>query len=193
MLAQHYLRREHGNAMRQYEFRFIRKNGEIRHALITVDLIPGTTQSLASLIDITDRKLAEEQLLQREQQYRFIADNSLDVITRLSIDFLCLYASPAITPLLGYSEIELLGKYLLSLIHPDDLEQSWNTLDAVARSGSVQLTLTFRLRHKDGHYSWFESTVRIIRDEKTGRVREYLCISRDITGRTSSGKDTAGD
>ena len=193
MLAQHYLRREHGNAMRQYEFRFIRKNGEIRHVLITVDLIPGTTQSLASLIDITDRKLAEEQLLQREQQYRFIADNSLDVITRLSIDFLCLYASPAITPLLGYSEIELLGKYLLSLIHPDDLEQSWNTLDAVARSGSVQLTLTFRLRHKDGHYSWFESTVRIIRDEKTGRVREYLCISRDITARKSSGTDTAGE
>lgn len=193
MLAQHYLRREHGNAMRQYEFRFIRKNGEIRHVLITVDLIPGTTQSLASLIDITDRKLAEEQLLQREQQYRFIADNSLDVITRLSIDFLCLYASPAITPLLGYSEIELLGKYLLSLIHPDDLEQSWNILDAVVRSGSAQLTLTFRLRHKDGHYSWFESTVRIIRDEKTGRVREYLCISRDITARNSSRKDTAGD
>jgi PAS domain S-box-containing protein len=193
MLAQHYLRREHGNAMRQYEFRFIRKNGEIRHVLITVDLIPGTTQSLASLIDITDRKLAEEQLLQREQQYRFIADNSLDVITRLSIDFLCLYASPAITPLLGYSEIELLGKYLLSLIHPDDLEQSWNTLDAVVRSGSAQLTLTFRLRHKDGHYSWFESTVRIIRDEKTGRVREYLCISRDITARKSSGTDTAGE
>ena len=193
MLAQHYLRREHGNAMRQYEFRFIRKNGEIRHVLITVDLIPGTTQSLASLIDITDRKLAEEQLLQREQQYRFIADNSLDVITRLSIDFLCLYASPAITPLLGYSEIELLGKYLLSLIHPDDLEQSWNTLDAVVRSGSAQLTLTFRLRHKDGHYSWFESTVRIIRDEKTGRVREYLCISRDITARTSSKRDPAGE
>ena len=117
-------------------------------------------------------RLADEQLLQREQQYRFIADNSLDIITRLSTDFICLYVSPAITPLLGYSEIELLGKYLLTLIHPEDLEQSWNTLDAVVRSGSAQITLTFRLRHKDGHYSRFESTVRIIRDEKTGRVRE---------------------
>ena len=160
-----------------------RKNGDIRHVLITVDLIPGTTQTVASLIDITDRRLADEQLLQREQQYRFIADNSLDIITRLSTDFICLYVSPAITPLLGYSEMELLGKYLLALIHPEDLEQSWNTLDAIVRSGSAQLTLTFRLRHKDGHYSWFESTVRIIRDEKTGRVREYLCISRDITAR----------
>lgn len=193
MLARHYRRREGGDVPRQYEFRFLRRNGDVREVLITIDLIPGTTQSVASMIDITDRKLAEEQLLQREQQYRFIADNSLDVITRLSIDFLCLYVSPAITPLLGYSEIELLGKYLLSLIHPDDLEQSWNTLDAVARSGAVQLTLTFRLRHKDGHYSWFESTVRIIRDEKTGRVREYLCISRDITARKTTITGTGGD
>ncbi|MDD1680745.1 MAG: PAS domain S-box protein [Methanoregula sp.] len=192
MLARHYQRRERADIPRQYEFRFIRRNGDIRQVLITIDLIPGTTQTVASLIDITDRKLADEQLLQREQQYRFIADNSLDIITRLSIDFLCLYVSPAITPLLGYSEIELLGKYLLSLIHPEDLEQSWNTLDTVVRSGSAQLTLTFRLRHKDGHYSWFESTVRIIRDEKTGRVREYLCISRDITARKSAGKDAGG-
>lgn len=193
MLARHYQRRERADVSRQYEFRFVRRNGDVRRVLITIDLIPGTTQTVASLLDITDRRLADEQLLQREQQYRFIADNSLDIITRLSIDFLCLYVSPAITPLLGYSEIELLGKYLLTLIHPKDLEQSWNTLDTVVRSGSAQLTLTFRLRDKGGHYSWFESTVRIIRDEKTGRVREYLCISRDITTRGQSGKDTGGD
>ena len=89
--------------------------------------------------------------------------------------------------------MELLGKYLLALIHPEDLERSWNTLDTVVQSGSAQIILTFRLRNKDGHYSRFESTVRIIRDEKTGRVREYLCISRDITGRKSSGTDGGAD
>ena len=141
MLARHYQRREGGKmSPRQYEFRFIPRNGDIRQVLITIDLIPGTNQTVASLIDITDRRMADEQLLQREQQYRFIADNSLDIITRHTTDFLCLYVSPAITPLLGYSEMELLGKYLLALVHPDDLEQSWNTLDAVVRSGSAQVT-----------------------------------------------------
>jgi PAS domain S-box-containing protein len=193
MLARHYQRRERPDVPRQYEFRFIRRNGDIRRVLITIDLIPETTQTVASLLDITDRCIADEQLLQREQQYRFIADNSLDVITRLSTDFLCLYVSPAITPLLGYNEIELLGKYLLSFMHPEDLELNWNILEAVVRSGSAQITLTFRLRHKDGHYSRFESTVRIIRDEKTGRVREYLCISRDITARKQEGKESGGD
>jgi len=89
--------------------------------------------------------------------------------------------------------MELLGKYFLSFMHPEDLEQNWNILDAVVRSGSAQITLTFRLRHKDGHYSWFESTVRIIRDERTRRVREYLCISRDITARKQEGKESGGD
>jgi PAS domain S-box-containing protein len=192
MLARHYQRREREDVPRQYEFRFVRRNGDIRRVLITIDMIPGTTQAVASLIDITDRELADEQLLEREQQYRFIADNSLDVITRLTTDFICLYVSPAITPLLGYSEVELLGKYLLSYMHPEDLESGWNTLDAVVRSGSAQLTLTSRLRHREGHYAWFESTVRIIRDEKTRRVREYLCISRDITARKSAEEKSSG-
>ena len=183
MLARHYRRRERNDVPRQYEFRFLRKNGDLRRALVTVDLIPGTRQTIASLTDVTDSRIADEQLLEREQQYRFIADNSLDIITRLSTDFICLYVSPAITPLLGYTEIEMLGKNLLSSIHPDDLTTVWDAMDASVRQGSLQLTVVSRLLHKDGRYRRFESTVRMIRDEKTGHVREYLCISRDISAR----------
>jgi PAS domain S-box-containing protein len=183
MLASHYLRREQGDASRQYEFGFIRKIGDIRHVLITADLIPGTNQTVASLIDITDRKLAEEQLLQREQQYRFIADNSLDIINRQTPDCICTYVSPAITPLLGYSEIEVLGKPVLAMVHPDDIGRIRDDLMAIVQNKSGHVTSTFRFRHKDGHYLWFESTTKIIRDEKTGQVREFLSISRDITVR----------
>lgn len=187
MLARHYQRRERGDIPRQYEFRFVRRGGEIRQVLITIDVIPGTTQTVASLLDITDRRIEHEQLLQREQQYRFIADNSLDIMTRLSTDFICLYVSPAVTPLLGYADMDIMGKNLLSFVHPDDLTPGWEFLDASMRQGLQQLTLTTRLRHKDGRYVAFESTVRVIRDEKTGRVREYLCISRDITARKPAG------
>jgi hypothetical protein len=31
---------------------------------------------------------------------------------------------------------------------------------------------------------------RIIRDEKTGQVLEFLSISRDVTGRVRAGKET---
>ena len=183
MLAWHHQRRKSGDAPHQYEAGVVKKNGEIRRALITVGLIPGTTQTLVSLTDITDRKLADEQLLQRGQQYHFIADNSLDIINRQTPDCICTYVSPAITPLLGYSEVEVLGRPVLAMVHPDDVDLIRRNMIAIVENGSSHLTSTFRFRHKDGRYLWFESTTRVIRDEKTGQIREFLSISRDITAR----------
>jgi len=316
MLAQHYLRRDGREASRQYEFGFVKKNGEIRRVLLTVDLILGTTQTVASMIDITDRKAAEQALSESEDryrtlaetsqdliyligrddrveyvnsyaaailglpadqaigekrsvlfpgepgqrqarglsrvfetgrtghsegameingalhwfdhyltpitdshgtvtsvlgvsrditdrkraeqalqesgdQYRFIADNSLDIINRQTPDCTCTYVSPAITPLLGYSEAEVLGKPVLAMVHPDDLGMVQRDLMKITQSGSDRVTSTFRFRHKQGHYLWFESTTKIIRDEKTGQVREFLSISRDITARKSAGQEPA--
>jgi PAS domain S-box-containing protein len=41
---------------KRYEFRLVHMNGSIKHVVVTVDLIPDTTSSIASLIDITDKK-----------------------------------------------------------------------------------------------------------------------------------------
>jgi PAS domain S-box-containing protein len=64
---------------------------------------------------------------------------------------------------------------------------------AIAQNGSSHATSTFRFRHKHGHYLWFESMTKIIRDEKTGQVLEFLSISRDITARKQSAEETGGD
>jgi PAS domain S-box-containing protein len=45
-----------------YEFRFITSDGNIRDILAHVGMIPGTMQSVASLLDITERKQAQEEL-----------------------------------------------------------------------------------------------------------------------------------
>ena len=66
MLAQHRLRRtDRKRALTHYEFRFISRSGEIRDILLTVDAIPGTTKSVASLLDITDRRRVEKTLFRR--------------------------------------------------------------------------------------------------------------------------------
>ncbi len=63
MKENHYLRRQNPNAApRQYEYRLITRYGEMRNILLGVDIIPETNQSIASCIDITDRKQAEEAL-----------------------------------------------------------------------------------------------------------------------------------
>jgi PAS domain S-box-containing protein len=51
-----------GSAPINNEYRFIDRQGNIKNIFIAIKLIPGTRKSVASLLDITDRKRAEEAL-----------------------------------------------------------------------------------------------------------------------------------
>jgi len=69
MIEHHRLRRVDANIPpRNYEFRFLTKSGEPRDIFITVDMIPGTMKSIASLVDITELKRAEEKLQKRGKE-----------------------------------------------------------------------------------------------------------------------------
>ena len=63
MKEYHDLRRTaEGGTPRNYEFRSIDRHGNVRDIFLTIAVIPGTKKSVASLLDITDRKRMETQL-----------------------------------------------------------------------------------------------------------------------------------
>lgn len=69
LLAQHRLRREiREDALRQYEFRLVTKTGQVRNILVTVEIIPETQKSVASLIDITSLRKVEEELERKNKE-----------------------------------------------------------------------------------------------------------------------------
>ena len=47
-------------------------------------------------------------------------------------------------------------------------------------------TMTYRVRHRDGHYLWFETASHAIRETYTGAVVEVVSVSRDITARVQA-------
>jgi len=154
------------------------------HALVPIPDAKGEITSVLGVSrDITKRVVAEREQRQNEQNNQFIAEHSVDIINRQTPECICTYTSPSVTTLLGYTEQEVVGKSVLAMVHPDDLPGVVKDIAVIRDSGQDTVTSSFRFRHKDGHYLWFESTTRIVRDEK-GQVREYLSISRDITGRT---------
>lgn len=69
MMAYHRKRRDDpGSVPRSYEFRYVRRDGEVRNVYVNTEMIPGTRRSIASLVDITDLKRTEEDLKKNRQQ-----------------------------------------------------------------------------------------------------------------------------
>lgn len=63
MVNYHYQRRaSEGAAPVQYEFEFVRRNGERRFVLVTVSVMPNSKLSIASILDFTERRRMEEEL-----------------------------------------------------------------------------------------------------------------------------------
>ncbi|KPP99400.1 PAS domain-containing sensor histidine kinase [Marinobacter sp. HL-58] len=117
-----------------------------------------------------------------------MAEQSTDMISRHTPeDWRFIYASPAVTHLLGYSVEEIVGMSAYDLYHPDDVEDFRLRAPTVNYDRGLY-THTYRFRHKDGHYTWLESTSRTIRDPDTNEIREILVVSRDATHRIKADK-----
>lgn len=70
-LNYHKMRRSIPNtAPTKYELRFFDSRRELRNVIVTIDMIPGTNRSIASVIDITEQKQTEQKLKSREQDLK---------------------------------------------------------------------------------------------------------------------------
>jgi PAS domain S-box-containing protein len=85
MIRNHNLRRENSSlAPKKYEVKLVNKKGEVRHAILDIGLVRGTSQSIVSILDITDRIIAEQALgertrdLQNELEEKKIAEKKLN-------------------------------------------------------------------------------------------------------------------
>jgi PAS domain S-box-containing protein len=132
--------------------------------------------------DITERKAWEDQLRSSEEKYRLIAENATDMITRTAANGVRTYVSSASIHLLGYEPDELIGQTSYQLIHPDDMDSVRHGWEALQISTSP-VTFICRMRHKDGHYVWFEVVSQTIFDPVDGSITEYVAVSRDISQR----------
>ncbi len=175
-------------ALRQYrsmanmEIRLRGKNGRQVWVLESVHLLNAGGEEIfeGTVIDITDRKLAEEALRESETRYRLMAENSTDMITRTTYRGIILYASDASRRLLGYEPAEMVGRSIYEFIAEAD------HLPLRETTAILPATFSYRARRRDGTDVWLESTSRAIVDPDTRRVNEIVAVSRDVTDRKAA-------
>jgi PAS domain S-box-containing protein len=111
MRAQHELRRKNREqALREYEFKFVRADKEIRHIYLQIDVIEGTDKSVASLLDITGRKQAEMRLKDSEEKHRRLFETMSQGVVYQAADGSIISANPATEKMLGLSLDQMQGK-----------------------------------------------------------------------------------
>jgi diguanylate cyclase (GGDEF)-like protein/PAS domain S-box-containing protein len=108
-----------------------------------------------------------------ERLYRLLADNATDVITLHDLSGRYVYVSPSVTPFGGFIPEELLGTACWKMMHPDDIAGVQQAVAAAITDGEV-ITYQYRLRHRDGHWEWVETTARCVGEE-------LLCSTRKVT------------
>ena len=178
----HILRRtDPDKAPRNYEFRFITKDRQVRNAYLTIGIIPGTRKTIASFVDITENKHAEKALRESERNYRNILDNIQDVYYRSDRDGNFTMFSPSGLRLLGYgSEEELLGRSIAETVYADPSERR-KFLQVLDKEGFVN-NFEVTLKRRDGTSVIVETSSHKYYDE-TGNFLGVEGIFRDITQR----------
>jgi two-component system sporulation sensor kinase A len=131
--------------------------------------------------EVTERVLEQERLREAEELYDLISQNAQDIITISSPTGVVQYVSPAVEKLLGYKTEEIVGKEYMEFYHPDDF------LLLKERSYDDEDVFWCRLQHKDGHYVWFETAFKIIRNGE-GAVEGILGVGRDISSASRRSK-----
>ena len=129
--------------------------------------------------DITASHFAREEVRQREELFRLIAENSSDCLATYRPDGTLLYVSPAVERIFGYTAQDLSGHSNFGLAHRDDIGHLMAALQRAIEDPETYQKVEVRLRHKAGHWMWTEITGHAILNGR-GEV-EIHTVSRDIS------------
>lgn len=171
-----------GDAPRKYEFRFIRKNGEIRNIINCVAMIPESKKSIASMMDISDLKQVEKLLKENELRLKTIIETSPDGIAISSLDGTVQFVTQNTVSLWGYpSAKEIIGRNVIDFIDSEHKKKASYFIAEMLR-GNLTGAAEYVMVRKDGSTFYCESNANILRDIN-GEPIGILYVNRNISSR----------
>jgi formate hydrogenlyase transcriptional activator len=152
------------------------------HDIINVVPANGKPRALRGfLIDITERKRAEEALRQSEERYRGVVEVQTELICRFKPDGTLTFVNPAYCRYFQRSREELVGQSFWPLLPAEAQVLGKGHLESITRMQPVK-TIEHPVLAPDGASRWQQWTDQGLFDED-GRLLEFQSVGRDITER----------
>ena len=178
------------SAPRNYEFRFIDRNGNVKDAYLTIALIPETKRSVASLVDISKRKRMEEALRERGKFFSGTLNDMLTFVAVLELDGKVMFVNNTTLNLAGIILDDVKG----GMFH----NTFWWQYSAAARqqikddivkcATGETIAHEIEIQTAEGGLMWIEYSMHPIYYEH-GKIKYLVSEGRDITDRKRAEKE----
>ena len=173
-----------GESSDSYEYRYIKKNGEIMWILemITSIVYHGKRAALGSFMDITARKHMEEALRPSEERYRTVIEDIEEGYYEVDLQGNFTFASDSICATLGYPREELIGMSYKNYVPNEQFDYVYNIFKKVYETGKPIKSYSLINIRKNGERIHVEDSVAFLSD-KNGKIIGFKGITHDITQR----------
>jgi PAS domain S-box-containing protein len=171
------------------EKRFIRKDGQVVHVDLGVRCKRKPDGQvdyfLALLSDITERKLADENLRKSEERFQWAMEASQDGVWDWDVQSGDVYYSPAYFVMLGYPPGQLPSHVnsWIELIHPDDRQKTLNVNMDCVENRCDRFEVEYRMRALDGTWKWILGMGKAVHRGADGIALRMVGTHTDITER----------
>ena len=148
------------------------------------ETIDGVRMLINVARDISERKRTELALKESEAQLSFLIKNSSDALVIINADGTQRYVSPGAERITGFPTVELEGRPIDTLIHPDDLKditEAWN--EAIAHPEKT-VTVQYRHIHKTQGWVISEAIAQSFMNEPA--INGVIASVRNITERKNA-------
>ncbi len=128
----------------------ITKNGiSISLSINSVEI--DENQYIAFAQDITEKLKTEQRLIESEEQFKKIVEQSFDVVIMRDNNGVIQYTSPNITKTFGYADQELIGKNIKDYVISNELTKIKQSIQTISK-GKIINRLFTKFKKKDGTF-----------------------------------------